>query len=762
MDKHWTAKWIMDHRFFGLAPVNVFTPEHPHYRNWRKGADPDEGPWHEPDLVNQHMLVRKEFSLSEQTDKAVIDITADDYYKLYINGKFVGQGPAQSYYFHYNFTRYDISRFLHEGDNIIAVHVYYQGLLNRALNSADQRQGLIAEVLIDGEAVLGTDSSWKYTVPAAYPTGETAGYTVQFLENIDARLLEQGWQDQNFNDGEWMSACEHIADDHKLFFQITPPLQVYKIAPANVEKIEDGHYVIDFGHEITGRFTMEASGKAGRTIEIRCAEELDDREVPEKQGIIRHEMRCNCNYREVWTLSGRETDVLEHYDYKAFRYAEIIGPEETLRPASFAAEVQHYPFDEEKIKFECSNELLVRIWEICKNGVKYCAQEHYVDCPSREKGQYLGDVTVTAQSHMYLTGDARLFKKSLFDFALSSFAKPGLLCVAPGGYMQESADYSLQWIPQLIIYYRHTGDIEFLGQMYQLAVKQIDHFRKYQRKDGLLENIDVQVFMDWPPNLRDDYDFNLSRPYGSGCHNVINAFFYGALAALAEMRKILGEEPEKSDAYDNELREIGESYVRAFYNTEQKLFVDSDVSSHSALHSNIFPILYRLAPAEARSTIVGFLKKKRICCGVYMAYYLLKALASAGEHEFVYELLACSDEMSWAHMIEEGATSCFEVWGKDQKGNASLCHAWASAPIIILIEDIVGLTPGKPGWQSVHFDPHVPNALKFLNLEFETRQGKIQAQYQYGEIDIRVPEKIPVVDMRAAGEQTTIKGKQHG
>ena len=132
MDKHWTAKWIMDHRFFGLAPVNVFTPEHPHYRNWRKGADPDEGPWHEPDLVNQHMLVRKEFSLSEQTDKAVIDITADDYYKLYINGKFVGQGPAQSYYFHYNFTRYDISRFLHEGDNIIAVHVYYQGLLNRA------------------------------------------------------------------------------------------------------------------------------------------------------------------------------------------------------------------------------------------------------------------------------------------------------------------------------------------------------------------------------------------------------------------------------------------------------------------------------------------------------------------------------------------------------------------------------------------------------------------------------------------------------
>lgn len=59
------------------------------------------------------------------------------------------------------------------------------------------------------------------------------------------------------------------------------------------------------------------------------------------------------------------------------------------------------------------------IWDICKNGVKWCVQEGYIDCPSREKGQYLGDFTVSGLAHLYLTGDAEMYKKTLFDFAHS-------------------------------------------------------------------------------------------------------------------------------------------------------------------------------------------------------------------------------------------------------------------------------------------------------------------------------------------------------
>ena len=52
-------------------------------------------------------------------------------------------------------------------------------------------------------------------------------------------------------------------------------------------------------------------------------------------------------------------------------------------------------------------------------------------------------------------------------------------------------------------------------------------------------------------------------------------------------------------------------------------------------------------------------------------------------------------EHGWVNMLREGATTCFEAWCKDQKWNTSLCHPWASAPIIVLLEDIMGIAPNE-------------------------------------------------------------------
>ncbi|MBQ6715352.1 MAG: hypothetical protein IJN21_02400 [Clostridia bacterium] len=59
----------------------------------------------------------------------------------------------------------------------------------------------------------------------------------------------------------------------------------------------------------------------------------------------------------------------------------------------------------------------------------------------------------------------------------------------------------------------------------------------------------------------------------------------------------------------------------------------------------------------------------------------------------MYDLIVSEGENSWMNMINEGATTLFEAWGKDKKWNTSLCHPWASAPVPVLIEDILGITP---------------------------------------------------------------------
>ncbi|GAA3404081.1 family 78 glycoside hydrolase catalytic domain [Paenibacillus hodogayensis] len=727
MEKHWSASWITDEPFIGLKPLDPY----------RKELAPGERPPHRDDLKNRHMLARKTFVSSGAAESAILDITADDYYKLYVNGRFVGQGPAQENHYHYFYNRYDIAAYLREGLNVIAVHVYYQGLICRAYNSGDYRQGLIAELAIDERTVVSTDASWTIAPASEYADGGIIGYNTQYLENVDNRLKRVGWKEPDFDDSGWSHALEHIADDHRLFLQPTPPLAVYEVEPVQVTPLpkEEG-YLLDFGEERTGQFRMTASGEAGQTIEIRCGEELAS------DGRVRYAMRCNCTYRELWTLSGADVDELELYDYKAFRYVEVLpSPGVRADPGSFAAVVRHYPLDDGALRFASSDPMLDAIWSICKNGVKYGSQETYVDCPSREKGQYLGDNTIIAHAHAYVSGDLRLSRKALLDFALlSARVCPGLMAVAPGHFMQEFADYSLQYPMQLLEYYRQSGDETFVRRMLPTAERMIGYFTGFRREDGLISIRDKPNLVDWPKTMRDGYDFPLDPPVGEGCHNVLNAFYYGAMRTMDDIRRQLGLPGDPS--YD--LPGFKQSFRRAFLDPRTNRFVDAERSAHSSLHANAFPLLFGLTEPADRAEAIGLIREKRLSCGVYVAYFVLKGLAEAGEHELVYELMRSEDLHSWSTMVKEGATACFEVWSKDLKPNTSLCHPWASAPIPLFIEEIAGIKPAAPGWTSVTFAPRLPASLERVELEFRVPTGTIRFRYAHGQAELDVPGGVAV------------------
>lgn len=730
--KTWRARWIQDADFYGLAPLNLL----------HKELEPVDLPEHPVELMNRHMLVRRVFTLrgDECAGKLWLDITADDYFKLYLNGAFVAQGPAQGYAFHYPYLRLDVTPWLLPGDNVIAVHVYYQGLINRAYNSGDLRQGMIAELFADDRLLLASDSAWKYTVARQYGDGtaETVGYLTQFLEHIDSRLEARGWRELAYDDSAWKACHPAEDDDHRLALQPPPPLAVYRRTPASVANPEPGRYVIDFGTELTGQFVMEARGAPGERLEIRCGEELDDTGEH-----VRYDMRCNCKYREWWTLSG-ELDALEPFEYKAFRYVEVIGSPAAIRADSFAAIVRHYPFDAEASRFDTSDETLRQVWTICRNGLQYGTQEQFVDCPSREKGQYLGDNTVIMHAHLYATGDLRMVRKALSDFALAArHICPGGMAVAPGSFMQEIADFSFQWPMQLLEYYRHSGDADFLREMEPVASAMVGYFDQYRSAGGLLEHVvDKWNLVDWPEGLRDGYDFPLPRPVGPGCHNVVNAFYYGACKALADIREALGAD---SGGLKADMARFRDAFVGAFYDAGNRRFVDAVGSKHASLHANALPLLFGLVPDDGVSSVVSWLKGRNMNCGVYFSYFLLKALAAAGETDYVYARLTAEDERSWGNMVKEGATTCFEAWGKDQKWNTSLCHPWASAPIPLFIEEIIGLKPGAPGWTAVRLAPRIPETLERFEFACRVRTGTIRIAYADGKLAIEVPEGVPVI-----------------
>lgn len=740
MSSSFEAEWVTIPGFAHSRPKCMYHKEN-------EGINTSDGCCTESggdSIRNLHVLARAELAcgrtgIAEDTHRWILQMSADDYYKLYINGDYVGQGPAPAWPEDYYYNEIEITPYLHEGKNILAVHLYYQGLVNRVWNSGDGRFGMACLVL---EEQLSEDTTrpvslrritpvWKYKISQAY-SGEAIGYDTQFLENFDSQKCMENWKQPGFHDRNWHSMVRAEWADYQCKLQPTEMVSVSHSVPEKIRKTAYGLFV-DVGQEITGSLIVQANAEYdGAKVVIRCGEELeksDDVSDPEKDPCVRYDMRCNCRYEEIWTLK-KGTCRLEPYDYKGFRYAELIF-EEGVTITKVEAEVRHYPMDESLCTFSSNNICLNKIFDICKKGVKFGTQEGYLDCPTREKGQYLGDSVITARAQVWLTGDVRMLRKCIRQFALTREICPGIMAVAPGSYMQEIADFSLLWSQLLLTDYQFTGDQDFLRKYYPVARSILEYFRRYEREDGLLEQVkDKWNLVDWPENLRDGYEFELTRPIvGADCHNVINALYIGAVKVLEQIEEILkirvSDQGAKGRQYGS--AELSEAFIREFYSRETKLFRDSAKSSHSSIHSNIYPLYFGICPEGEQDHIADFLVKKGLCCGVMTGYFFLKALAAAGRYEDEYRILVNESEHGWVNMIREGATTCWEAWGKDQKWNTSLCHPWASGPISILIEDLAGFKPDPDAENGFRFEPHIPESMEKFSLKIPFR-GK---SYQY-------------------------------
>ncbi len=637
--------WYTTDDFQSLEPVDIFGKESVLSVS-------------ESDIKNYHCLCRSEY-LYDGEAAVKMKITADDYYKLYINGIYVTEGPAPSYHNSRFYNEIEITPFLRRGKNVIAAHVYYQGLINRVWQSGDNRFGLAC--LVNGGNLL-----WKYKVCEAF-SGHKSGYDTAFSESFDSRLFDESWKEMSFDDSAWalMKSREH---DYTFRLQTTKQLSVYTVKPVAVM----GN-VYDFGSEIVGCLKIKAKGKNGVKIVIRCGEELNP------DGSVRFDMRCYCKYEELWTLSEGES-VYENYDYKGFRYVEILSGEAEI--LSLKAAVRHYPFDENFCIIESNDSALADIFDICKNAVKWGTQESYLDCPTREKGQYLGDALITAHSHLLLTGDNSLLRKAIDDFARTSEICPGLMAVSSASLMQEIADYSLLFGELLLLEYKFSGDREFLGKYYPIAKNVILYFREYENERGLICGVTEKWnLVDWPENLRDGYDFPLTRPITSKePHCVLNAYYLGAIKTLNKIEKLLGL--DLSFSFD----EVNSAFQSVFF--DGMLYRDREEGGHNSLHSNVLPLYFGLVPEKHKKNVIDFILEKGFSCGVYMSYFLLKALTQNGKYAEAYRLIVNESEHGWVNMLREGATCCFEAWGKEQKFNTSLCHPWASAPIGIIVEDL--------------------------------------------------------------------------
>jgi len=136
-DKHWKAQWI-------TAP----------------GAA-------ERDCVVLHF--RKVVELGTAPTRFLVDVSADNQFILYVNGREAGRGPSRSDLGHWRYETYDIGPMLHVGKNILAATVWHFGT-HAAIAQMSERTGFLLHGEGEAESAADTNASWDVEAESGITT----------------------------------------------------------------------------------------------------------------------------------------------------------------------------------------------------------------------------------------------------------------------------------------------------------------------------------------------------------------------------------------------------------------------------------------------------------------------------------------------------------------------------------------------------------------------------------------------------------------
>ena len=152
---------------------------------WLKGADVH--------AYNQTVVARKEFHLTKP-QQATLRITADSFYRLFINGHWVNDGPGRCWPEHFQYDVIDATPFLVNGANEIRVIARYYGVGD--FHRVPKQAGLLAQLDVTSttgkNTTLLTDASWEVAaLPALIANTPKVSIQMEPCELYDARLADQ-------------------------------------------------------------------------------------------------------------------------------------------------------------------------------------------------------------------------------------------------------------------------------------------------------------------------------------------------------------------------------------------------------------------------------------------------------------------------------------------------------------------------------------------------------------------------------------------
>lgn len=708
---------------------------------------------------------RKSIELPTIPSTFVVHISADNRYKLFVNGNLLSLGPARGDLKHWNFETVDVAPFLKIGKNIIVAQVWNEGKYKPEAQITSQTAFILQGNTIV-ESVVNTDNSWKCIQDKGYqpikiemPTFYVAGAG----ELIDMNNIQENWQNTSFDDTKWVEAKRISVGFPKNFSGYSRP-NGWFLVPSGIPAMEYNPQRLLALRRVEGmnipasfpatkkQITIPANRKvtilldqtfltnayatlvfsAGKNsrIKLEYGESLFT-QYPNKGNRNEVSDKYMLGRKDSLISNGKQQQSFTSLTWRTFRYIQltILTQEEPLILEDIYGISIAYPFVL-KAKLNTSNAEMQQIFEIGWRTARLCATETYMDCPYYEQLQYIGDTRIQALVSLYNAGDDRLLKNAINQFAQSQEPEGITQSRYPTTTPQYIPPFSLWYIGMLHDYLRYGKDTEYLKGKLNSMRQILYYFSQYQQPDGSIKNLPWWNFTDWVnvPN----WETGIRSVGKDGNSAMIDLQLLYALQEAIDLEKAIGSK-EYEMVFTQKAETLKKNIQVKYWDKTKQMYADRIEKDLFSQHTNALSLLTGIVPKTSKEKLLEHILNDQSVApaSIYFKYYLHQALIKAGKG---------NDYLKWLDKWRENIAMGLTTWGEtsDVANTRSDCHAWGASPNIEFFRTILGIDSDGLAFEKIKIEPHLGDILKIggeiphpkgiIKVDYERREKKLIAQ----------------------------------
>jgi len=574
-------------------------------------------------------LFRKQFDLLNYSGPFIIHISADNRYRLYVNGRLAGTGPARGDLANWYYETTDISPYLKYGHNVIAAEVVNYGS-SKPRGQFTAAAGLLMQGHTPREAAIintGT-TSWQAMEDEAFnplPVTANTFYGAYAGDSITAQYHPWGWEQPDYKDSCWKTAVTtasvalqgNSANDWRL---LTPrpigPLSQERqnfativsqqginadaawlkgTAPLTIPAKRKIRLQLDCGQQTTGFPEMLLSGGLDATVKITYQAAWQNNTV------VYDVIKPDGGTRRRFTPSG----------YRTFRYVQldIETDKAPLTVVDYYNVYTQYALTD-KSSFT-ANALADSLWNTGKHAAMLGAQDNLYNDPLQEQLQYIQDAHIHGLAIAFFSGDDQLLRNALIQTDQSRIPEGLVRSRYPSDDRVLNISDALSWISTLQDYLLYKGDKALAKQLFPGVRSILDWVDRHQDlATGLPGSMPYRDSIALGP-LTGQYLYTLRQA--------------AAIAAYCD-------KPADSLTWSRTADKLREAWYQQYFDGEKGLYAETPAKKTFSRYTNALAVLAdAVPPRQVKSVMQGLLNESPLPDeSLREKYYIFKAMQETG------------------------------------------------------------------------------------------------------------------------------------